>query len=58
MQRADQSFTMGLRLLMAARRIEICEDDYARERLQALAEVYRQRAHELMAGIAVPANQV
>lgn len=54
MQTADHSFSLGLRLLLAARRIETCEDDYARERLQPLAEVYRQRAIKLMAGVAAP----
>lgn len=55
---ADRDFTYGLRLLLAARRIETCEDDYAWQRLQALAESYRMRAHELMAGVGAPADQV
>ena len=58
MQRADQSFTMGLQLLLAARRLETCEDNYCRERLAPLAESYRMRAHELMAGVGAPADQV
>jgi hypothetical protein len=55
MQTADPTFTMGLRLLLAARRIETCEDDYARERLQALAEVYRERGTRMACGAATPA---
>jgi hypothetical protein len=55
MQAADRDFTYGLRLLLAARRIETCEDDYARERLQALAEVYRERGTRMACGSATPA---
>jgi hypothetical protein len=55
MQTADPTFTMGLRLLLAARRIETCEDDYARERLQALAEAYRERGTRMACGAATPA---
>ena len=50
MQRADTDFCRGLALLLAAKRIEELTDDYARERLQALAEDYRARANALMAG--------
>jgi hypothetical protein len=54
MQRADPDFTMGLSLLLAAGRIEKLEDDYARERLQPLAVVYRERAMQFVGG-ATPA---
>lgn len=48
MQRADPDFSKGFALLLAARRIETCEDDYARERLQPLAEAYRTRGLKLI----------
>lgn len=55
MQRADPSFVMGLSLLLAAKRIDELTDDYARTRLQALANDYRKRAGILIAGTAIPA---
>jgi hypothetical protein len=51
---ADRDFTMGLRLLLAAGRIEKLEDDYARERLAPLAVAYRMRAMQTF-GAATPA---
>lgn len=54
MQRADDDFCRGLALLLAARRIDELTDDYARERLQSLAEAYRERAMQLL-GAATPA---
>jgi len=54
MEAADHTFRMGLSFLLAARRIETCEDDYARERLQALAEVYRERGTRMACGAATP----
>ncbi|MDO9334970.1 MAG: hypothetical protein Q7T61_01085 [Caulobacter sp.] len=48
---ADRDFTMGLRLLLAARKIDELTDDYARERLQPLALSYRERGNALMQGV-------
>lgn len=55
MQTADRDFTYGLRLLLAARKIDELTDDYAKERLQPLALAYRERAVDLM-GAATPAR--
>lgn len=52
---ADRDFTMGMALLLAAHRIDTCEDDYARERLQSLAEVYRERGTRMVSGATTPA---
>lgn len=54
MQRADNDFCRGLTLLLAAKRIEELTDDYSRERLQPLAEAYRDRAMRAL-GAATPA---
>jgi hypothetical protein len=51
MQAADRDFTYGLRLLLAARKIEELTDDYAKERLQPLALAYRKRAAQLWVGV-------
>lgn len=51
MQAADPNFTLGLRLLLAARRNENWTGDVTTEAaLQRLASSYRIRGTELMAG--------
>jgi hypothetical protein len=57
MQTADPTFTMGLQLLLAARKLEQTDRrDDPNGALQRLAGVYRERGSKMLAGWASPVD--